>query len=234
MTCDEVVIELRKLAEPKRVEGMARYGIVTDRALGISVYTLRPLAKRIGKDHDLALRLWETGIHEALLLAVFLDDPALVTAAQMESWAARFDSWDVCDQACTSLFDASPLAWGKAVEWAGREEEFVKRGGFALMAGLAWHDKTAPDERFLELLPVLEGQADDDRNYVKKAVNWALRNIGKRNIPLHAAAIDTAQAIAERGTRSARWIAADALRELRSEKMLRRLGCVAGDAEGGR
>jgi 3-methyladenine DNA glycosylase AlkD len=225
--CDRLVAELQGLADSENLAGMARYGITTDRALGISIYTLRPIAKRIGKDHALALELWDTGIHEARLLAVFVDDPALVSGDQMELWAAGFDSWDVCDQACTSLFDASPLAWEKAVEWAGREEEFVKRGGFAIMAGLAVHDKAAVDERFVALLAVVERQADDDRNFVKKAANWALRNIGKRNAALHEAALATAQSIAARGTRSARWIAADALRELRSEKILRRLGLAA-------
>jgi 3-methyladenine DNA glycosylase AlkD len=219
----QILAELRAKGSPENVAGMARYGIATTDTLGVSVYELRRMARQAGQDHQLAEQLWASGVHEARLLAVFVDDAASVTAVQMERWAADFDSWDVCDQACTSLFDSSSLAWEKAIEWADRKEEFVKRGGFALMAGLAVHDKTAADERFLELLPVLERQADDDRNYVRKAVNWALRNIGKRNARLHAAAIETAQAIAERGTRSARWIAADALRELRSEKVLRRL-----------
>jgi 3-methyladenine DNA glycosylase AlkD len=231
-TCDRLVGELRGLADPGNVEGMTRCGIRTERALGISIYTLRPMAKRVGRDHGLALELWETGIHEARLLAVFIDDPAFVSEAQMEHWAAGFDSWDVCDQACTSLFDASPPAWTKAFEWAGREEEFVKRGAFAIMAGLAVHDKGAADERFIELLAVVERQADDDRNFVKKAADWALLNIGKRNPTLHAAAVATAQSIAARGTRSARWIAADALRELHSEKVLRRLGMVDGSGPG--
>jgi len=229
----EIIDELRAKGSPESVAGMARYGISTEKTLGVSVYELRRMAGPLGCDHSLAAELWDSGVHEARLLAVFIDDPALVTAEQMEHWAAGFDSWDVCDQACTSLFDASPLAWEKAIEWAEREEEFVKRGAFALMAGLAWHDKKADDERFLALLPIIEGQADDYRNFVKKAVNWALRNIGKRNARLHAAAVETAQAIAARGTRSARWIASDALRELRAEKTLRRLGIAEGGEKGG-
>jgi 3-methyladenine DNA glycosylase AlkD len=212
------------MGSPTNVAGMARYGISTNGAVGVSVYELRRMAKALAPDHQLALELWSTGMHEARLLAVFVDDAAAVTSSQMESWAADFDSWDICDQACTSLFDVSPHGWAKAVVWSGREEEFVKRGGFALMAGLAVHDKAAPDERFLALMPLIAAQADDDRNYVKKSVDWALRNIGKRNARLYAAALDTAQEIAARGTRSARWIATDALRELRSEKARRRLG----------
>lgn len=222
-TPESILAHLHSLANPENVAGMARFGINPQGTLGISIYTLRPLAKKIGKDHALAGALWASGIHEARILAAFIDDPSLVTPEQMDAWAADFDSWDVCDQACTSLFDRSPLAWEKAVEWSGREEEFVKRGAFALMAGLAWHDKQASDDRFEPFFAVIARQAGDGRNYVRKAVNWALRNIGKRTLALHARAIETAQQIAQQPTKSARWIAADALRELQSPKVVARV-----------
>lgn len=221
---DEIMASLRRMGSPENVAGMARYGISSDGTLGVSVYELRRVAKEIGTDHALALELWGSGVHEARLLAVFVDDPPAVSADQMESWAADFDSWDVCDQACTSLFDLAPLAWEKAAAWPAREEQFVKRGGFALMAGLAVHDKAAADARFEDLLAVVERHADDDRNFVKKGASWALRNIGKRDVALHEAAMAAAERIGDRGSRACRWIAADVLRELRSEKVLRRLG----------
>lgn len=228
--------ELRAMGGDAHRAGLARYGINVERAFGVSVYELRKVAKRVGTDHDLALALWATGNHEARLLACFVDDPAAVIEAQMEAWAADFDSWDLCDQATTSLFDLTPHAWTKAREWAARDDEWVKRGGFALMAGLAVHDKIAGDEAFVALYPLIERGAFDDRNFVKKAVNWALRNIGKRNLALHAGATACAERIraaateaagGERGgdarTRAARWVATDALRELGSEKTLARL-----------
>jgi len=222
--CDEVVAEMRSLARAENLAGMARYGIVTERALGLSIYDLRPLARRFGRDHALASELWQTGIHEARILAAYVDDPAAVDETQLERWVADFDSWDVCDQVCSSLFDRTPFAWGKAAEWAARDEEFIKRAAFVLVAALAVHDKHAADERFLDLLPLVAREASDDRNFVKKAVNWALRQIGKRNGALNAAAVATAGQIAAQGSRSARWIAADALRELTSEKVRGRLG----------
>jgi len=178
--------ELRAMGSEKNRAGMARYGINVENAFGVSVYELRKIARGQGGDHDLALALWATGNHEARLLACFIDDPAAVTGEQMETWASDFDSWDLCDQATTSLFDLTGHAWTKAAEWARRDEEWVKRGGFALMAGLAVHDKTAADRAFVKLFPVIERGAFDERNFVKKAVNWALRNIGKRNEVLHA------------------------------------------------
>ena len=217
--------------------GMARYAIRVDDAWGVPVTELRRIARRLGRDHELALELWQTSNHEARLLAAFVDEPARVDGQQMERWAADFDSWDVCDEVTTDLFDQTPLAWTKAVEWAGRPEEFVKRGGFALMAGLAVHDKVAADEAFLELLALVEREAFDERNFVKKAVNWALRNIGKRDLMLNAAAVTCARRIraaaderaggprgGDTGARAARWIAGDALRELGSPKVLVRLG----------
>jgi 3-methyladenine DNA glycosylase AlkD len=203
--------------------GMARYGINVADAFGVSVYELRKVAKRLGTDQPLSLALWKTGNHEARLLACFVGDPAQVEERQLEAWVRDFDSWDICDQATTSLFDLTPHGWRKAVEWAAREEEWVKRAGFALMAGLAVHDRDAADGRYLALLPIIERGAFDARNFVKKAVNWALRNIGKRNRGLNAAAIECARRIAGQGSRSARWIAADALRELTSEKSRARL-----------
>jgi 3-methyladenine DNA glycosylase AlkD len=231
-----LLAELRGLGSERNRTGMARYGINVDHAFGVSVYTLREVAGRLGTDHELALALWATNNHEARILACFLDDPSLVTEEQMEAWVGDLDSWDVCDQATTSLFDQTAHAWNKAVEWAKRDEEWVRRAGFSLMAGLAVHDKKATDRAFLKLFPVIERAAFDERNFVKKAVNWALRNIGKRNLALHAAAITCAEKLrdnanlragADRGgdaaTRSARWVATDALRELTSDKVLARL-----------
>lgn len=202
---------------------MARYGINTQGTLGISIYTLRPLAKEIGVNHALALELWESGVHEARLLAAFIEDPEQVTSEQMERWVSDFDSWDVCDQVCSNLFDRTPYAYTKAFEWSGREEEVVKRAGFVLIAELSVHDKKAPDERFLEFLPVIRQEATDPRNFVKKAVNWALRQIGKRNRALNQHAIHTAQEISQINSPTTRWIAKDALRELTSEKVQSRL-----------
>ena len=231
-----ILAELRAMGGEKNRAGMARYGINVQDAFGVSVYELRKVARRVGTDHGLALALWATGTHEARLLACFVDDPALVSDRQMEAWARDFDSWDICDQAATSLFDLTKHAWPKAITWATRDEEWVKRAGFALMAGLAAHDKSAGNRAFVKLLPVIEHGAADPRNFVKKAVNWALRNIGKRNRALNAAAIACAERIraaanqragGERGgdlqTRSARWVAADALRELGSDKVQARL-----------
>ncbi len=203
---------------------MARFGIATDRALGgSSIPYLRWLAKRLGKDHRLAAELWASRIHEARILAGLVDDPAAVTEEQMEAWAAEFDSWDVVDGVCGSLFDKTPFAYGKTVEWSSRREEFVKRAAFALMAMLALHDKQAEDRSFEVFLPIIERESGDPRNLVRKAVNWALRQIGKRNLALNAKAIATAVRIKESGVRSAKWVASDALRELRSSAVQARL-----------
>jgi 3-methyladenine DNA glycosylase AlkD len=210
----DILAELRSMGSEKNRTGMARYGIKVENAFGVSVYQLRKVAKRLGNDHALALALWATGNHEARLLACFVDDPTAVTERQLEAWARDFDSWDICDQATTSLFDLSAHAWGKAVQWAARDEEWVRRAGFTLMAGLAVHDKSATDQAFCKLLPVIARGAWDPRNFVKKAVNWALRQIGKRNPRLRRAAIAEARRIRRIDSSSARWIAADALREL--------------------
>ncbi len=220
----EVMGELRGRSDPASLAGMARYGIATDKALGgTPIPQLRALAKRMGKDHELAEALWGTDIHEARILATMIDNPALVSEEQMEAWAAGFCSWDLCDQCCSNLFSYAAPNWKKAAEWSVREGTYVKRAAFVLMAALAVHDKSAVDSRFLELLPMIEQAASDDRNYVKKAVNWALRQIGKRNRVLNEEAIACGERIQAAGSRSGRWIAADALRELRSEAVQQRL-----------
>jgi 3-methyladenine DNA glycosylase AlkD len=188
-----ILAELRAMGSERDRAGMARYGINVENAFGVSVYELRRVAKRLGRDHELALALWRTGNHEARLLACFVEDPAAVTAEQAEAWARDFDSWDLCDQATTSLFDRTPHAWSLAPAWAERDEEWVRRAGFALMAGLAVHDRSASDAAFLELLAAIERGAFDERNFVKKAVNWALRNVGKRNLSLNQRAIEVAE-----------------------------------------
>ncbi|MBI5948624.1 MAG: DNA alkylation repair protein [Chloroflexi bacterium] len=228
MDLDSALAALRSLAKPGRIEGNRRVSAGNSLSLGVPVPEVRRLAKRIGHDHLLAELLWQTRISEARQLAAMVEDPALVTEAQMERWAADFDCWDVCDGVCW-LFGETPFAWRKAAEWARRDEEFVRRAGFSLMAYLALHDKNAPDARFLPLLDLVREQAGDSRNFVKKAVNWALRQIGKRNLALNAAAIATAEAIRAGGTRSGRWVAADALRELRGDAVQARLRERADD-----
>jgi 3-methyladenine DNA glycosylase AlkD len=210
-----ILDELRSLADPHNVEGMARFGITSRNMLGIGVVPLRKLARRIGRDQKLAEQLWKSGIHEARVLACFLADPVRITEATADRWVRDFDNWAVCDAACWHLFDKTPWAWTKANEWAGREEEFVRRAGFAVMAALAMHDKSATDAQLRAFLPVIRAAADDDRNFVRKAVNWALRQIGKRNAVLNKAAIAEAERIARLESRAARWIAKDALKELR-------------------
>ena len=230
-TAAELIEQLRVLGSEKDREGMGRYGINVDRAFGVSLFALHPLAKPYRGDHHLALALWETGYHEARLLAVLVDDPAQVTPGQMDAWAADFDSWDITDQATTSLFDLTAFGWDKAREWSDAEPEFVKRGAFALMAGLAVHDKEAPDQAFSALFPIIEREAGDPRNFVKKAVNWALRNIGKRDAVLNAEAVECARRILhaagpgrEPEARAARFVANDALRELTGDAIRKRLG----------
>ncbi len=220
---DEILGKLRSLSNPKAVEGMARFGISSKNTYGVSIPRVRTIAKEIGRDHLLAQELWSSGIHEAKILASVIDDPGMVTDEQMERWVKGFDSWDVCDQCCGNLFDRTESAPRKAVEWSGRDEEFVKRAGFVLMAELAVHDKTRHDRDFLKFLAIIENHPEDDRNFVKKAVNWALRQIGKRNLPLNRAAIRVSRRIQQRDSRAARWIASDALRELTSTATQKRL-----------
>ena len=223
MQYENILKKLKTLSNPKAVEGMARFGISPENTYGVSVPNLRKIAKEIGRDHSLAQQLWDSGIHEARILASIIDEPNQVTKKQMDAWIRDFDSWDVCDQCCMNLFDKTPMAWEKAIEWTNREKEFEKRAGFALMACLAWYDKESPDKKFLVLLPAIKRQADDDRNYVKKAVNWALRNIGKRNLNLNKKAIETAKEIQKMDSRSAKWIASDAIRELMRRAVQERL-----------
>lgn len=219
---NKILGRLKSLSNPKAVEGMARFGINPQNTFGISIPVLRKIAREIGKDHRLALGLWKSGIHEARILASYIEEPDKMTEDQLERWVKDFDSWDVCDQVC-GLFENTPYAYGKVFEWADRREEFVKRSAFALMAGLAVHDKKSGDEQFEKFFPVIQRAATDERNFVKKAVNWALRNIGKRNIALNRRAIKTAGEIQKIGSKSARWIAADALRELQIQVVQERL-----------
>ena len=223
MQYEDIIQRLRSLSDPEAVKGMARFGINPENTYGVSIPNLRRIAKEAGKDHALAQELWASSIHEAKILASMIDEPQMVTEEQMEVWVRDFDSWDVCDQVCMSLFDKVPLAWQKIADWSEREEEFVKRAAYALIACLAWHDKKAEDEKFVGLLPVIIMGATDERNFVKKAVNWALRHIGKRNLNLNRAAIEAAEEIWGIDSKAARWIAADALRELTSEAVQKRL-----------
>jgi 3-methyladenine DNA glycosylase AlkD len=223
MNCAEILKKMELAANPANVAGMARYGITAKKVYGMSTPALKKLAREIGKDHALAQQLWATEILEARALAGLVDEPDRVSERQMERWVKDFDSWAVCDGTCLNLFRKTPFAHRKCREWSSRREEFVKRGGFTLMACLAVHDKGAPDGTFLAFLPLIQREAVDERNFVKKAVNWALRQIGKRNRRLNRAAIKAAQAIQRLDSRSARWIAADALRELRSQAVQRRL-----------
>lgn len=217
----EVIVLLKKHANPNNVAGMARFGINPKNTLGIGIPYLRELAKKIGKNHQLAQQLWKTKIHEARLLAGFIDDHKLVTVKQMESWVKDFDSWDICDQVCSTLFDKTPYAYPKAKQWAKRKEEFVRRAGFVMMACLAVHDKKAPDKKLQQFFPLIEKYSTDERNFVKKAVNWALRQIGKRrNSKLRKPALALSAKLSKADSPSARWIGKDAFRELKNLKKL--------------
>jgi 3-methyladenine DNA glycosylase AlkD len=222
-TCDSVMAKLKSMENPANVAGMARYGINTKNTLGVSMPVLRNLARDIGKNHSLALELWKTGIHESRILACLIADPKRVSKSQMEHWVNDFDSWDVCDQCCSNLFDKTPLAYAKAEEWIKSNKEFVKRAGFVLMAVLAVHDKQCPDKSFEDFLNLIVEEANDERNFVKKAINWALRQIGKRNMTLNAHAVAAALKIRDIDTKCTRWIANDALRELSSLNVQKRL-----------
>ena len=223
MEVRQVVDRLRSIGDPKVVEGMARFGIQSSNSFGVSVPKLRALAREVKHDHQLASKLWETGLHDARLLATMIDDPRQVTVAQMEKWVRDFDSWDVVDGCCGNLFDKSPVAIGKAKEWCRREAEYEKRAGFVLMAELAVHDKNSKDQVFLDFLPLIIDGASDKRNFVKKAVNWSLRQIGKRNLKLNRAAVSTALEIQKMESSAAKWVASDALRELKSPQVQKRL-----------
>jgi len=223
MTCTEILKKLKSYYNPRNIAGMARYGINVRKAYGVPAPVLRQMARSLRGDHKLAEKLWRSGIHDAKSLAALIDDPAQVNEEQMERWARDFDSWDIVDGCCNNLFRQTTLAHGKAVEWTSRPEEYVRRAGFVLMACLAVHDKRAKDAEFERYLRLIKKGSTDERNFVKKAVNWALRQIGKRNMNLREAAIKTGQEIQKLDSKSARWIASDALRELTSVKTVARI-----------
>jgi 3-methyladenine DNA glycosylase AlkD len=220
--------ELKKLADPWVRAKMAYFGVNVPKSHGISAPVLHRLARQIGKDQRLAEQLWSSRIHEARILAALIGEPDKITAAQMERWVRDFNSWDLVDTACCYLYAAAKPAWDKIYEWSSRRAEFEKRAAFSLAAYLSYKDKTAEDARFERFLPVIEREAGDERNFVRKAVNWALRNIGKRNLRLNRAAIRAAERIRRQDSRAAKWIAADALRELKSEAVQERLRKKAG------
>ena len=223
MQSEDIIKKIKSLHNPESVAGMARFGINPDNNFGVSVTELRKMAKAIGTDHNLAIQLWQSGIHEARILACLIDDPRLVTEEQMEYWVKDFDSWDVCDQCCSNLFRKTQYARQKVFEWSSSNEEFIKRSGFVLIACISVHDKKADDAIFEQFLPIIKAGAIDDSNFVKKAVNWALRQIGKRNLYLNSRAIETARQIQQMDAKSARWIASDAIRELTSQALQDRL-----------
>jgi 3-methyladenine DNA glycosylase AlkD len=220
---NDIIKKIKSQKDTKAVEGMARFGINPKNNYGLSVNTLRKMAKEIGSDHALAQKLWASKIRDARFIAAIIDEPDKFTEKQMEEMVLDLDSWDICDHCCSDIFLKSKFAHKKAIEWSNRDEEFVKRSSFSLMARLAVRDKKADDKVFEEFLPIIMREADDERNYVKKAVNWALRQIGKRNIALNKKAIKTAQKIQKLDSKSAKWIAADAMRELTGEKVQARL-----------
>jgi 3-methyladenine DNA glycosylase AlkD len=222
-----VVASLKRLATKRTRDGLARYGIPSGDALGVTIGAIQKLAKSVGRDHDLAEALWQTGWYEARLLAAYVDDPDRVTAAQMDRWCRDFDNWGICDTVCFTLFDRSPHAWRKVPKWAGRRSEFERRGAFALMACLALHDKNATDDAFRPFLPLIERAATDDRNFVKKAVNWALRAVGGRSAALNVAAVAVSRRLAGSPDATARWVGKDALRQLTSPVTTRRLAAKA-------
>ena len=220
---NEILKKLKSLSRLDQLEGMARYGIVTNNRLGVSIPDIRKIAKDFGKNHETALILWKTGYQDAKITAALIDEPDKVTESQMDEWVKEIDSWDVCDQICMNLFDKTPYAWGKIIEWSKRDEEFVKRTAFSLLACLAWHDKNADDNKFIRYFPLIKKNSSDERNYVKKAVSWSLRHIGKRNINLHKAALKLAYEIKQIDTKTAKWIGSDVIRDLNSDPTLRRL-----------
>jgi 3-methyladenine DNA glycosylase AlkD len=233
MNHEDIIKQLKKLSNPKNVEGMAKFGINPKYALGINIPVLRKTAKEILKHrdykdsplarHKLALNLWKSKLHEVKILACMVDTPEEVTEKQMEKWASDFDSWDIVDQTCSNLFGRTPFAYKKAFVWSKRKEEFVKRAGFVLMATLSVHDKKATDAKLSKFFPAIKREAIDERNFVRKAVNWALRQAGKRNKKLNKESIKLAREIEKMDSKSAKWIAKDALRELTSKNVQKKL-----------
>jgi 3-methyladenine DNA glycosylase AlkD len=222
-TADNVLARIRALASPTYASGAAHSGIVTDGRFGLSVPLMRKLAREIGRDHALALELWATGQGEARHIACMIAEPARLTSAQADRWARDLNSWDICDNFAYDLMSRTEMRWTKPAVWAKSKQEFVRRAAFALIAGIAVHDKSAPDSAFVPMLALIKDASTDDRNFVKKAVNWALRQIGKRNLALNRRAIAAAREIQRIDSRAARWIAADALRELQSAAVQARL-----------
>jgi len=231
--CRALLARMEQLGSPRGLENLSYFGIRAARAYGLSAPQMHALAREVGRDHALALELWRSGVHDARHIAALVADPRLCTESLLERWARDFTSWDVVDTCCCYLFIYTAHGWKQAVEWSRGPEEFVKRAAFSLMAYLAVHDKAAPDKKFLRVLPIIEREAGDDRNFVRKTVNWALRQIGKRNLRLNRSAIAAGERIRRQGSRAARWIAADALRELRSEAVQKRLRARAKQRPGG-
>lgn len=223
MEYSDILDQLESLTDPKTVEGMAKFGITPQKVYGVSIPNLRGIARGTNTNHELAGWLWVNGSREARILASMIDDPQLVTEDQMERWGGEFDYWEICDQVCMNLFQKTPMAWQKATEWSTRQDESHKRAAFVLMSRLAVTEKKAPDEKFEAFLPLIKNEATDERNMVKKAVNWALRQIGKRNLKLNAKAIQVAEEIHQMDSKSAKWIASNALRELKSGAVQNRL-----------
>jgi 3-methyladenine DNA glycosylase AlkD len=222
-TVEQVLQKIKDKARPDQLEGMARFGMTADQRLGVSVPDMRKIAKEIGKDHKLALQLWKTGVQEARIVAAMVGEPDKLSEEEMEAWVVDINSWDVCDQVCMNLFDKTPLAWKKIKDWSRREEEFVKRTAFSLIACVAWHQKDLKDQKLIDLLPIIKRESADERNFVKKAVNWALRTIGKKNKNLNKIALKTAKEIRQIDSKAARWIASNAIRELESEAVQKRI-----------
>jgi 3-methyladenine DNA glycosylase AlkD len=219
MDTKTIIKKLHSLLNQENIEGMARFGISSDKVFGIRKPELRRIAGEIGKNHKLALELWKTGYLEARIIASLIDEAEKVTETQMDSWVKDFDSWDVCDQCCINLFDKTPFALKKIKEWSSAKEEYVKRAAFSLLAVMAVHDKKANDSVFLKFLPIIKRESTDKRNFVKKAVNWSLRQIGKRNVNLNKEAIKLAKEIQKIENKTAKWIASDALKELESNNV---------------
>lgn len=222
-----VLAWLKRRGTKANRDGMARYAIPSDKAFGVSVGNLRDHAKQLGRNHELAGQLWESGWYEARMLASFVDEPARVTPAQMDRWCGDFDNWAICDTACFHLFDRTPHAWVKVEKWSRGRSEFVKRAAFALLASLALHDKISPDAPFIRCLPLIEREATDERNFVKKSVSWALRAIGKRRTNLHVEAVALARRLATSPDKTAQWVGKDVLRQLASPAVKRRLAAKA-------
>ncbi len=220
---DEILKNLKSKSRKDKLLDMARYGIKINNRLGVSIPDIRKIAKDFGKNHEIALELWKTGYADAKITAVLIDEPDKVSEDQMEKWVKDFDSWDVCDQVCMNLFDKTIYAWNKIIEWSNREEEYVKRAAFSLLACLAWHNKNALDNKFIEYLPLIKKNVKDDRNYVKKAISWSLRNIGKRNLNLHKTIINFANEIKKINNKNSKWIASDVIRDLNSVSTKKRL-----------